>query len=157
MSMTPRYVKFNEMMFEVYCKISIDNAIARERKRKAVRARWEQPFSALPDHVLYSIGRTDSELDSAEAAPTAFHVRGMRVLVNDPSLGQALTYLLPRDREIVILYYFIGMDNDEIANELNISRSTVSRRRRNAEARMRVFLEGSYEASTAPGHNGRKG
>lgn len=157
MSMAPRYVKFNEMMFEVYCKTSIDNAIARERKRKAVRAKWEQSFSALPDDVLYSIGRTDSKLDSAEAAPTSFHVRGVRVLVNDPSLGQALTYLLPRDREIVILYYFIGMDNDEIANELNISRSTVSRRRRNAEARMRIFLEGSHEASTAPCHNGRTG
>ena len=154
MSMTPRYVRFNEMMFEVYCKTSIDNAIARERRRKAERAKWEQPFSALPGDVLYSIGRTDPNLDSAEASPTAFCVRGMRVLVNDPPLGQALSFLLPRDREIVILYYFIGMERGEIAHELDISKATVSRRLRNAEARMRTFLEGNHEAGAAPHHNG---
>lgn len=155
MSMSPRYVRFNEMMFEVYCKTSIDNAIARERKRKAARAKWEQPFSALPDGVLYSIGRTDPKLDSAEASPTAFCVHGMRVLVNDPSLGQALSFLLPKDREIVILYYFIGMERSEIAHELNISKATVSRCLRNAEARMRTFLEGSHETGATSDHNGR--
>lgn len=142
MTMTPRYVKFNERMFEVYCKTSIDNAIARERKRKTARAKWEQPFSALPDSVLYSIGRADPELDTAETEPASFYVGERHVLVSDPALGQALTFLMPRDREIVILYYFIGMSDEEIARELDISRATVNRRRRSAEARMRTFLEG---------------
>lgn len=156
MTMTPRYVKFNEMMFEVYCKTSIDNAIARERKRKAARAKWEQPFSALPDAVLYSIGRLDPELDSAETEPVIFHVRGRRVLVNDAKLGQALTLLLPKDREIVILHYFVGMRVEWIARELKISRATVNRHLRSAEVRMRTLMEESDETSPHPYHHGGK-
>lgn len=143
MTMTARYVRFNEMMFEVYCKTSINNAIVRERKRKGARAKWEQPFSSLPDAVLYSIGRLDPKLDSAEMEPAIFHVRGRRVLVNDPKLGQALSLLLPMDREIVILHYFVGMKEDKLASELKISRATVNRHLRSAETRMRTFMEES--------------
>lgn len=131
------------MAFEVYCKTSIDNAIMQERKRKAARAKWEQSFSTLPDAALYSIGRLDPEMDAAEIEPVVFHVRGRRVLVNDTKLGQALSLLLPRDREIVILRYFVGMREERIARELKISRATVNRRLRNAETRMRTLMEES--------------
>ena len=137
------YERFNELAFEVYCKTSIDNAIMQERKRKAARAKWEQSFSTLPDAALYSIGRLDPEMDAAEIEPVVFHVRGRRVLVNDTKLGQALSLLLPRDREIVILRYFVGMREERIARELKISRATVNRRLRNAETRMRTLLEES--------------
>lgn len=137
------YERFNELAFEVYCKTSIDNAIARERKRKATRAKREQPFSSLPDAVLYSIGRLDPELDNAETEPVIFHIKGRRVLMNDTKLGQALTLLLPKDREIVILRYFVGMREERIARELKISRATVNRRLRNAETRMRTLMEES--------------
>ncbi len=137
------YERFNELAFEVYCKTSIDNAIMQERKRKAARAKWEQSFSTLPDAALYSIGRLDPEMDAAEIEPVVFHVRGRRVLVNDTKLGQALSLLLPRDREIVILRYFVGMREERIARELKISRATVNRRLRNAETRMRTLMEES--------------
>ena len=137
------YERFNELAFEVYCKTSIDNAIMQERKRKAARAKWEQSFSTLPDAALYSIGRLDPEMDAAEIEPVVFHVRRRRVLVNDTKLGQALSLLLPRDREIVILRYFVGMREERIARELKISRATVNRRLRNAETRMRTLMEES--------------
>lgn len=40
--MTERYAAFNEMMFERYCKTSIDHAVLRERKQKSARPQREQ-------------------------------------------------------------------------------------------------------------------
>ena len=54
-----------------------------------------------------------------------------------------MTLLLPKDREIVILRYFVGMREERIARELKISRATVNRRLRNAETRMRTLMEES--------------
>lgn len=143
--MNTRYEKFNEMMFEVYCKTSIDNAIAYEKKRKAARSKLEQTFSSLPENMIYSIGRIDPELEQMENETDAisFDVKGTRFLVKDPKLGQALSYLLPKDREIILLYYFAGMSDEEVAVRLRISRPTINRRRRTAEERLRGFLEDS--------------
>lgn len=144
MPMDVRYEKFNEMMFEIYCKTAIDNAIAHEKKRKALRNKLQPTFSSLPEHMIYSIGRLDPELEQVEedANAISFEVKGARFLVRDPKLGQALSFLIPKDRGIILLHYFAGMSDEEVAGKLHIGRSTINRRRRIAEERLRGFLEG---------------
>ena len=51
------FEKFNEMIFESYCKKSISNAIKKERHKKATRGQIEQPLSALTDAVLYALSK----------------------------------------------------------------------------------------------------
>lgn len=49
--------------------------------------------------------------------------------------------LTPRQRQIVALYYDRGLTIPEIAGELGVNRSTVSRTLQRAKARLRRFLQ----------------
>ena len=51
-----RFKKFNEMLFESYCKKSVSNAAKKERQKKAARGLMEQSLSELTDAALYAWG-----------------------------------------------------------------------------------------------------
>lgn len=139
--MTTRYERFNELIFEFYCKTCIDNAIAKERKRKYILAQRERSFSALTNAELYALSQNQTEFEEIEEEHELFFVRGNTFQVQDSRIGQALSYLLPRDREIILLYYFAEMNDDEIAAELRMSRATVQRRRTLAKLKLKELLE----------------
>lgn len=50
-----QYEKFNESKFEAYCKKCIDNAVLKERQRKAVMGKTELSFSDLTDSLLQTL------------------------------------------------------------------------------------------------------
>lgn len=139
--MKTRYERFNELIFESYCKTCIDNAIAKERKRKYILAQRERSISALTDAELYMVSKDQKEFEKVEEEHENFFVRGNTFQVQDQHIGRALSYLLPRDREIILLYYFAEMNDDEIADELRISRATVQRRRTLAKLKLKELLE----------------
>ena len=112
--MVTRYERFNEMLFESYCKTCIDNAIS----------------------------KSQAGLEEIEEEHEDFFIRGNMFRVRNRRIGRALTYLLPRDREIILLYYFAEMNDDEIAAELRMSRATVQRRRTLAKLKSKDLLEG---------------
>ena len=68
---------------------------------------------------------------------------GMNIPVYHEKLSQALTYLMPKDREIILLYFFKGLKDAKIASLIHISRPTVSRRRKAAMKRLRELMEDS--------------
>ena len=138
-----RYEKFNEMMFEAYCKKAIDNAVKKERQKKAVRGKLEQSLSGLTDSVLYALSVDNEDTEQDEEPSCVFHVREMVFSICDLKLSAALSYLMPRDREIVLLYFFKGLKGTDIAPLLHMSRSTVGRRRQAAMVRLRELMENS--------------
>ncbi len=74
------FEKFNEMMFESYCKKSISNAIKKERRKKAARGQVEQPFSVLTDAVLYALSIENEGVRQSEEPCQIFHVGDMSFL-----------------------------------------------------------------------------
>ena len=138
--MTNRYESFNEIIFEAYCKTAIDNAVLKERMRKARRSQWEQSLAVLSDAVLYALSREEPESEPEEEA-VMFRVQERAIPVCHRELGQALLYLLPRDREIVLLYYFEDMKDEEIARTIAVGRATVQRRRNAAVKKLKSLLE----------------
>ena len=109
---------FNEIMFEAYCKKAVSNATKKERRKKSKRGQMEQ-----------------------SEEPYTFHVQGMYIPVYDPRLSKALFYLMPKDRELILLYYFKGLKYAQIAPLVHISASAVSRRSRAATKRLRESIE----------------
>ena len=95
----------------------------------------------MTDAERYTLSKAQTEFEEVEEAHERFFVRGNIFQVQDPRIGQAISYLLPRDREIILLYYFAEMNDDEIANELRISRATVQRRRTLAKLKLKELLE----------------
>lgn len=91
--------------------------------------------------MLYELSHEDAEIKLPETACRTFYVRGVAVPVHGEKLGQALSYLLPRDREIVLSYFFLGLTVKRIAQRLEITPATVTRRRKIAVAKLRDLLE----------------
>lgn len=142
--MDKRYEQFNEITFEAYIKSAIDKAVKKAQKKQADRGQWEQSFSTLTDAIHYSISQENTEIRQIEQAGRpgkTFCVRGEHIPVNEDKLGQALSFLPLRDREIVLMYYFQKMNDEKISCVLGFSRATVQRRRSNAIKKLRAFLE----------------
>ena len=136
-----RFEIFNEIMFEVYCKKAVSNATKKERQKKSKRGQMAQSLSALTDAALYSLTAESDEAEQPEELCQTFHVQGMNIPVYNPKLSNALSYLMPKDREIILLYYFKNLKYAQIAPLVHISVSAVSRRSRAATKRLRELIE----------------
>ena len=110
--------------FDAFCRKVIRNAaidIYRELERQRER---EKSFSDLSEDELESLSVTDTyDLYTKE-----YDVLGETVIVRDIDLGEALQYIQPQLRNIVLMRYFLDMSNTEIADKLNISNSAVAYR-----------------------------
>lgn len=136
-----RFEQFNEMMFEAYCKKAVSNAAKKERQKKAARGLMEQSLSELTDATLYGVVTESGEVEQPEEPCQIFYVQEMNIPVYERELSKALSYLMPKDREIILLYYFKGLKDAKIALLVHMGVSTVSRRRRAATKRLRELIE----------------
>ncbi len=136
-----RFEQFNEMMFEAYCKKAVSNAAKKECQKKAARGLMEQSLSELTDATLYGVVAESGEVEQPEEPCQIFYVQEMNIPVYEPELSKALSYLMPKDREIILLYYFKGLKDAKIALLVHMGVSTVSRRRRAATKRLRELIE----------------
>ena len=98
-------------------------------------------FSALTDAVLYALATEDKRTSQPEKPCQIVSVQGMNFPVYNEKLSWALSHLMPRDREIILLYFFRGLKDANVAPLVHTSRSTVSRRRKAAMKRLRELME----------------
>lgn len=136
-----RFEIFNEIMFEAYCKKAVRNATKKERQKKSKRGQMEQSLSTLTDAALYSLAAESDEAEQSEESCQTFHVQGMNIPVYGLKLSKALSYLMPKNREIILLYFFKGLKDTQIAPLVHLSASAVSRRRRATIMRLRELIE----------------
>lgn len=135
--MNTRYQSYNELTFEAYCKTSIDHAILKGRMEQAKRAALEVPLSNLTEADLYRLYVQSQEAPISVSEQITFTVQGINIPVRDAQLGRALSFLLPKYREVVLLHYFMDMSDPQIASLLHISKSAVQRRRTAALERLK--------------------
>ena len=65
--------------------------------------------------------------DDYETDYTIFNVCGHDIRVYDDELAEALKQLSERNRETLLMYYFLEMNNEEIAKKQNISEAVYSK------------------------------
>ena len=135
-----RFERYNEITFEAYCKAAIDHAIRRGIQKKERRAEMERPLATLNDALLFKLNPSDPPQEAALEETVTFDVRGRRIVVHNAELGQAITYLPLRKREIMLLYFFADLTDAEIAKMLDMSISAVQRQRNRAVCWLRDFL-----------------
>lgn len=143
--MDKRYEQFNEITFEAYIKSAIDKSVLKARKRQSAREKLEQPFSTMTDAELFAVSHEDQgikRVEQAEPVGRVFRVRGRDIPVYGKRLGQALLFLPAKDREIVLMYYYLQMTDPQIALVLGVGKSTVHRRRHEAIKKLHILLEG---------------
>lgn len=135
-----RYEHYNALTFEAYAKASIDNGIRKGARQKARQQNTELPLSELTDSAQYKLCHRDLTAEAVEQQAVIFTVLGETVIVRDAQLAQALTYLLPHARDIVLLTYFEDMSLSKTAHAIGISKSAVHRQLNAALTRLRELL-----------------
>ncbi|HHQ5565650.1 TPA: RNA polymerase sigma factor, partial [Clostridioides difficile] len=81
-------------------------------------------------------------LDDYDSDYTLFNVCGNDIRILDDELAEALKKLSDRNRENLLMYYFLEMSDTEIAKLQNISRSGVFQNRYNSLELMKKLLKG---------------
>ena len=91
------------------------------------------------------------DLNAAELEQTAtadkyfmgehvFEVLGLPIVVAGDLLAEAIAQLPKDKRDVILLSYFVGMNDREISERISISRQAVTRRRNNALKELREYL-----------------
>lgn len=91
----------------------------------------------MTDGDLYRLYIQSQEASISVSEQITFTVQGINIPVRDAQLGRALSFLLPKYRDVVLLHYFMDMSDPQIANLLRISKSAVQRRRTAALERLK--------------------
>lgn len=73
--------------------------------------------------------------------PTTFTVCGKSVIVESQQLAAALLRLPEKRREVLLLRYYLGYNDEEISKMCGISRSAVFRRRKIALRLLRQEMD----------------
>lgn len=127
-----------EHTFDSFCKRTLKNESSDYHRRMSVLRKHEIPLSELPKEVLAQFAVWDEYFKDTYR----FEARGFEIFVADELLAEALK-TLPQDRlEIVLLHYFLGMSDPEIATHLNLVRRTVAYRRTSSLQELKKFMEG---------------
>lgn len=129
--------EYHEHAFDAFCKRVIRNAAVdafRASKRRQKReVDIDDPMIAyihpIQTHDTYSLySRT-------------YYVKNQAIIVRDKHLGEALQYIIPQKRAVILLSYFAGYNDTEVANILGISPTSISRRKKSALLHLRELLE----------------
>ncbi|MBF2599166.1 RNA polymerase sigma factor [Listeria seeligeri] len=124
--------------FDSYCKKILKNEtrnIYREIKRLK---KYEVSINSISEkellqHVMYEDDSKNEHL---------FNVQGIgNIIVTGEIIAEALEYLSEDKRNIILLSYFLGMSDREIADKLNLIRRTVSRRRNKSLMELKKIME----------------
>lgn len=105
-------------------------AIAKQKTREVY-------FSELSDSMVESFGTCDEHLCDC----FFFEINGFDIAIRNELLAEAVIHLSERKRNIILMSYFLDMNDYEIAELLNLVRSTVTYHRVSALAKLKKYME----------------
>ena len=133
-----QFYTYQEDTFEAFCKALIRNESIDAHRELATRTERETAISALSEKELSSLCAEDCYRPSC----TTFFVRGATVKIFDPCLADALQFLPPHLREILLLFYCMEYSAPKIGSLLHLPTSTVHYRRNEGVRCLKKLLEG---------------
>ena len=131
------FQKTVQCRFESCLKKVVRHVVKDYQQKLKRRQEKETLFCELPEIVVENL----AVWDDYDTDYTIFNVCGNDIRVYDDELAEALKQLSERNRETLLMYYFLEMNNEEIAKKQNISRSGVFQNRHNSLALMKKLLK----------------
>jgi RNA polymerase sigma factor (sigma-70 family) len=136
-SLSPSEKRRIEMQFDHFCKTVISNEMRNIKKHNSYLLRNEKTFSELTESEY-------NKLSSADEYKCFHHfikAEGYLLEIKDERLFEALCKLPEHKRDIIIFSYWMGMNDKDISEELNIVRRTVNYLRRSSIQQIKKYLE----------------
>lgn len=132
-----QFRRYQEQSFDAFCKMVIRNEAINEHKRIAARIQREIPLSTVSHAELSSLRYEDTY----HPYKKTYYVQGRPIHVFNQALGEALQYLSPQRRDVILLTYFWGYSDADIAQLLRISCPAVHDRKKAALKKLKELLE----------------
>ena len=134
--------QYHECSFDAFCKKAIRNFAI-----DAKRIYWKKSMTTSDDELLANYVkflRTEDTYD-LNKYEKIYYVNGVKVVVKNETVGEALKYIMPNKRAVLLLSFFMDYRDRDIARTLRITNSTVSYRKRQALKQLKVLLEGKID------------
>ena len=130
---------YQEENFDAFSKSTIKRISAKIFNEIAAKAERETVLSALSFRDEQKLCTEDTY--SLEDDGIQFWVLGTPVIIHDPMLGQALSALPPKRRDVILLFYFADQNEPQIGQALHLSTQAVNYRHGTALERLKELLE----------------
>lgn len=131
------FQKTIENQFDYICKRTMEDERKDYLKYLSRLSKRETLFSDVSDYLVSHF----SVIDSYSTDFQIFKLNGLAVGVENNLLSEALRHLADKKRKIILIYYFMDMNDTEIAELLKLNRSTVYRHRTSGLAFIKKFME----------------
>lgn len=139
---TQEMAEHKRYTFEAFCKTVLRNKARNIHKKLNRMEQHEVLFADFPSE-LESLLCYEDDYNLAVQIP--IKSGGKEFLIENEALASALTFLLPKYKDVLFLSYFMECSDREIAQLLGIPHSTVNAQRARAIKRLREQMEAGYE------------
>ena len=129
---------YKRCAFQKYCNTVLHNEACDTHKELRRHKAQEVTFSDMTLDEARQL-HTFDEYFKREAAETVFEKAGKKI--TPKLLLEAIRTLPEEKRKAILLYYFEGMSDKEIAELFNVPRSTIQYRRTSSFEKLRKYLE----------------
>ena len=133
--------KYQENRFDSFCRKVIRNACMDNRKSRMKR---EKRFSSLEAMQVEALELERVE-DTYVTYSRTYKVKGIDVTITDERIGEAIQFIMPNQRAVLLLSFFKEYSDMDIARLMKISHKTVAYRKQMAMKKLRILLEGSED------------
>lgn len=133
-----QYYAYLEQTFDSFCKTVIRNKYLDILDEYAQKVRREQSIDTMSDRELSAFYVEDQYHPFCKV----FSVKGIEIKVYDHTLAELLQYIPQDRRAVILLCFFLDLNDIEIGQILHIKSNTVKYRRNAALKRLRELLEG---------------
>lgn len=136
------FEQFHVNNFDQFCKILLKNE-AKNAWRAINKQRDREITAGTAEDMAWLL---QSEDDTYSTYHKVFYVKDIEITVTKEFVGEALQYILPSLRNVLLLSFFGGYNDTQIAKILKISNPTVAYRRRKAMERLKEEMEARLNA-----------
>ena len=123
--------------FGGFCTRVLKNEANRVRNEYAKQRDTEQSWDDLSQNELAQSAVVDRYFMDEHV----FEVQGLPVVVSGDLLAEAIAHLPKGKRDVILLSYFLGLNDREISERMNVVRQTISKRRLVSLKELREYLE----------------
>lgn len=123
--------------FDRKCKLALKGELVDYTRHIDYLSKHEVILSELSERELESL----SVIDEYDSEYFDFQALGYDIRLKDMLLAEALNALTERKRDVIMLSYFQGLSDADIARKLNLDRSTVNEHRKRSLELLKQMME----------------
>lgn len=140
MELDPKEV-LRQQTFDSFCKTVLRNEAKTGHREINRRSQMEVSMSELPESAMEQLAVYDEyPWDYA-----SFQIGNETVYVKNERLAEALAAIPEKDRNIILMYWFLEMADREIAAHLGIARRTVNTHRQTGCELLKKLMGGEAD------------